>query len=184
MLLTKRKQKACNSAGLNNKAKWSKQNVAKCFCKVRNHAQCFTLNTSGKHHCCFRIKDLNAVSNPKFFHTSIETRPFSEIFKVRDETLAQRDRDIEKRISRPRHVSRHPALVPTPRGVSKEKGLHFTKTVILKKIFVCLKEKGLRPAMELYLIKLYVKNFRAAFKITWSLHRGLAVVGKLLLKRN
>ena len=52
---------------------WSKQNVAKCFCKVRNHAQCFTLNTSGKYHCCFRIKDLNAVSNPKFFHVSIET---------------------------------------------------------------------------------------------------------------
>ena len=41
--------------------------MAKCFCKVRNHAQCFTLNTSGKYHCCFRIKDLNAVSNPKFF---------------------------------------------------------------------------------------------------------------------
>ena len=35
---------------------------------MRNHAQCFTLNTSGKYHCCFRIKDLNAVSNPKFFH--------------------------------------------------------------------------------------------------------------------
>ena len=59
-----------SSAGLNNKAKWSKQNVAKCFCKVRNHAQCFILNTSGKYHCCFRIKDLNAVSNPKFFHVS------------------------------------------------------------------------------------------------------------------
>ena len=63
----KRKAKTCNSAGLNNKAKWSKQNVAKCFCKVRNHAQCFTLNTLGKYHCCFRIKDLNAVSNPFFF---------------------------------------------------------------------------------------------------------------------
>ena len=69
----KKKAKACNSAGLNNKAKWSKQNVAKCFCKVRNHAQRFTLNASGKHHCCFRMKDLNAVSNPKFFHVSIET---------------------------------------------------------------------------------------------------------------
>ena len=70
---------------MNNKAKWSKQNVANCFCKVRNHTQCFTLNTSGKYHCCFRIKDLNAVSNPKF----------SETFKVRDrdETLAERDRD-------------------------------------------------------------------------------------------
>ena len=61
----KKKAKACNSAGLNNKAKWSKQNVAKWFCKVRNHAQCFTLITSLKYHyllpyqrpeCCFKSK--------------------------------------------------------------------------------------------------------------------------------
>ena len=35
----------------------------------------------------------------------------SETFKVRDEALTQRDRDTQKRVSRPRHVSRHPALV-------------------------------------------------------------------------
>ena len=87
--------------------------MAKCFCKARNHAQCFTLNTSGKYHCCFRIKDLNAVSNSKFFHVSIETRPFSETFKVRDRDIgiARPRRDTQKRFSRPRHVSRHPVLI-------------------------------------------------------------------------
>ena len=95
---SQKESKSLQFCGLNNKAKWSQQNVAKCFCKVRNHAQCFTLNTSGKYHCCFRIKDLNAVSNPKFFHVSIETWPFSKTFKVRD-----RDIGITRPETRPRH---------------------------------------------------------------------------------
>ena len=108
----KKKAKACNSAGLNNKAKWSKQNVAKCFCKVRNHAQCFILNISGKYHCCLRIKDLNAVSNPKFFHVSIDIfRDFQGPRPRRDIGIARprRDRDETETL---KNVSRDIQLWP------------------------------------------------------------------------
>ena len=84
--------------------------MANCFCKVRNHAQCFTLNTSIKYHCCFRIKDLNAISNPKFFRDMTIFRDFQGPRPRRDIGRARRrrDRDTQKRVSR--RVSRHPVL--------------------------------------------------------------------------
>ena len=96
----KKKAKACNSAGLNNKAKWSKQNAAKCFCKVRNHAQCFTLNTSGKYHCCFRIKHLNAILHPNFFMSRSRHDHFPRLSRYETETLknVSRDRDTSRDI--------------------------------------------------------------------------------------
>ena len=79
----KKKAKACNSAGPNNATKCSKQNVANCFSKVRNHAQFFTLNTSGTCCCWLRIKNLLAVSKSKFLHVSVETWSLSETFHTK-----------------------------------------------------------------------------------------------------
>ena len=108
MLLTKKKKaKTCNFASVNNKAKWFKQNVADCFCKVQNHAGCVTLNTSGKYHCCFRSKTRMLFQIQKFFMSQSRHDQFPRLSRSEAETTHWHS-EIE---TRPRHVSKHPALL-------------------------------------------------------------------------
>ena len=84
--------------------------MAKCFCKVQNHAQCFTLNTSRslplllpyqRPECCFKSKIFSCLDRDMTIFRDFQgPRPRRDIWHSETETLknVSRDRDTSRDI--------------------------------------------------------------------------------------